>query len=164
MKIVLLVITFVCITLIGLMINNYYKKRKNFFCDICEFCDSLKVSISYSQNKLNEIICDFKKTCSKEFCDFLASYQKFLLSENSKEDLQGCKELKILSEKERQDVFNFFCKLGSLGVDEEVEKIVLNKNLFSKTKERCDEQQRKLSPLYIKLFVVLALLVLIIFL
>ncbi len=164
MKIMLLLITFVCIVLIGIMINNYYKKRKNFFCDMCAFFDCLKVSISYSQNKLNEIICDFKKTCGKEFFEFLVRYEKHLESNNEKEESKICSDLKILSEKEKQDILKFFSKLGSLGVDEEVEKIVLNKNLFLKTKERCEEQERKLSPLYIKLFVVLALGVLIIFL
>lgn len=164
MKIVLLIITFVCIVSIGFMINLYYKKRKDFFCDICSFCDSLKVTISYSQNKLNEIIFDFKKTCSKEFCEFLTNFEKFLENKCSKEQFEKCSEIKILNDKEKQDVINFFVKLGSLGVEEEVEKIVLNKNIFSKTKEKCEEQQRKLSPLYIKLFVVLALGILIIFL
>ncbi|NCB48606.1 MAG: hypothetical protein EOM55_03200 [Clostridia bacterium] len=164
MKVLLLMITFVCIVLIGLMINNYYKKRKDFFCDLCAFCDTLKVSISYSQNKLSEIIFDFKKICGKDFCNFLLNFELYLEKGCENDKSQICGELKILSEKETQDIIKFFSKLGSLGVDEEVEKIVLNKNLFLKIKEKCEEQERKLSPLYIKLFVVLALGMLIIFL
>lgn len=164
MKIVFLMITFVCIILIGVAVNNYYKKRKLFFGDLCAFCDSLKVSISYSQDKVNEIIAGFKKNCEKDFLVFLELVEKSSSTQLSKETLQNAKELRFLSQKERQDLANFFCQLGNLGVEEEVEKVELGKNLFLKTKERCDEEQKKLSPLYIKLFVVLALGVLVIFL
>lgn len=162
MKVILLLIMVVCIVLIGLMINNYYKDRRNFFVNLCNFCDTLKVNISYSQNKLNEIIFDFKRTCDKDFSNFLTKFQLTLNDNSTSLDLSST--LKILNDKEKQDVLNFFSCLGSLGVDEEIEKIVLNKNTFCKIKDKCEEQKSKLSPLYIKLFIVLALGVLIIFL
>jgi folate-binding Fe-S cluster repair protein YgfZ len=157
-------IAVVCIVLIGIMIKNYYRKRRNFFFDLCALCDHLKVNITYSQNKIDEIFCDFQKSCKNEFAEFLQSYQKFSKNEITKEQFLQSRILRILNEKEREDVTNFFFKLGNLGVDEEVEKIEIGKMVFQKIKEKCDEHERVLSPLYIKLFVVLALAVLIIFL
>lgn len=164
MKFFLLIVVVLCCILIGILIKNHYKRRYDFYNDLCSFCDDTKVMISYTQDKLEEIISKYMVRCKKDFNKFLKNYQKFLKNEISKEEFILFKDNNFLKPNEKEDISNFFLELGKMAKEEEVEKLILSKLKFEDRKKILDEENKKYSNMYLKLFVVLGFALFIIFL
>lgn len=163
MKIFLLSIIFLCCVIIGVKIFNYYSKRKEFYNQLCIFCEKSKIFISYSQEKLGNIInfknCDFKN----DFYNFLLFYEKYLNNQISLEEFKNYNELNFLSNEEKSEVLNFFSGLGNMTREEEIEKIELSNIRFLNSKNSAFDEHKKFSMLYVKLFIIIGFAFVIIF-
>ncbi len=163
MKIILIIVVFICCVFIGLKISQYYKKRKKFFNSLCSYCDNLKISISYSQEKLNNITQKFIKEQQDEFAKLLKDFEFFIQNKISENEFRNCKELYFLNKDEKEDIMCFFCSLGNMAKDEEIEKIEISTLKFQNYYKKVSDDYKKFSSLYLKLFIVIGLAVVIIF-
>ncbi len=164
MKIILLSVVFVCCILIGLGIGNYFKKRRDFYVDVCNFCDYSSTQISFALKKINEIVNDAKCNCQKEFFDYLATYEKYLTGEIDAEDYIKATKINFLTQEEKAELDGMFLSLGQMNRDEELEKIAICKKNFGVKKSVCFEKFTKYNNLYFKLFFLLGLATIVIFL
>ena len=163
MKIFLVLIIFICCVSIGLAIKQYYLRRQDFYRDLFSFCQNTKVYISYSQAKLSEIIEKNLLNCKKDFLYFLQLFHNYLAGNITKKDFISNSNLVFLDNEEREEVLNFFCQLGNMAKEEELEKIEVNMQNFERKSRKSQEENKKFSSLYVKLFLVLGLAIIIIF-
>lgn len=163
MKIFLIFIVFSCCVAIGIAIKQYYLRRQDFYRDLFSFCQNTKVYISYSQTKLSEIIEKNSLNCRKDFLQFLQLFHNYLVGGITKEAFVEITNLFFLGKEEREEILSFFCELGNMAKEEELEKIDVNMRNFEEKSKKAQEDNKKFSSLYVKLFVVLGLAVIIIF-
>lgn len=163
LKILLLLTIFVCCLLIGLGINNYYKKRKNFYCDLSNFCENCKVHISYANTKLGQIVEKMINEMGRDFGELLENFEKYTKNQIEKEEFFYRNKLNFLNPSERKDVLDFFLKLGEFDKNEELEKIESSKINFDERKTKTSSDYKKFSSFYLKLFVIIGLAIVIIF-
>lgn len=152
MKLVLIIALVGLCSAIGFGFSSGYKQRKNFFEAYVIFLQTLKTDINFSADKIIEIIkrAILSTTC-KDFTILLSNYQDVLLkrSEVTKENL--FKEVKLLTQQEKEQLFRFFTSLGKTDVFNQVEVISNEleraKTVSQKVKSDCD----KYCPLFTKL-------------
>ena len=163
MKIVLLITVFSCCLAVGIHISRYYKRRKVFYTDLCDFIDSTKLSISYSQSKLGEIVGKVKNSYNLDFKLFLSSFQKYLSGKITLDEFKMSEELNFLSVSERFEVIDLFSVLGNMAKEEEMERLEKSSKKYEQIKEKVILDNKKFSGLYLKLFIVLGIAFVIIF-
>lgn len=164
MKTILLCVVFVCCVLIGIGIGSYYKKRRDFYVDVCNFCDYSSSQISFALKKINEIVCDCKNNCQKEFFIYLATYERLLAGELTSEEFVKQTKINFLTQEEKSELDGMFLSLGQMNRDEEIEKIAICKKNFGGKKVVCNEKFTKYNNLYFKLFFLFGLAIIVIFL
>lgn len=163
MKLVLLLIVLVCCLLLGLGISKYYFVREKFYSDLCQFCKLFNLKVSFSKEKLPTIITSSKSSCSDEFNKFLTEYEGFIQSNKDNKEFRNCKCLYFLKSEEKQDIIEYFLSIGEMSATEEIEKSKAKLSFYEELKQKCSNEKNKFSTFYIKLFVILALFVFIIF-
>lgn len=106
-------ILFFCSAYVGLAVKRHYKKRRDFFKGLVEFCELLTSEIAFLKTPLKSIITTFCTDRKGEFVDFLGAYSKMLecgkTCELRQKDLNT---LKLLKATEREKVLAFFSALG----------------------------------------------------
>lgn len=163
MKALLIVVIFVCFVLIGVSIGNYYKKRRDFYVELCNFCDFVSSQLSFSLKKTSEIVSLFKKDCSTDFVQCLDNYEKFLLGILTENDFKIKNKLAFLSQEEIEEINSFLLSFGQMNLEEELEKVTFCKNKFARRKTFCLDNFQKYKLLYTKLFILLGLVFVVIF-
>ncbi len=165
MKNFLLIIVFICCVSIGVLIKNFYKKRKIFYCDLKLFCDNLINEISYNDEKLELILLKNTNLYNKDFTILLSNFHLFITNKiNAKVFNENIKNnLYFLTENERKFIFNFFYKLGGLTKEEEIYRVNNLKHEVEKIKNETFEKYKKFSNLYLKLFIILGMVIVIFF-
>lgn len=164
MKFFLIGIVFVCFVMIGINIGVYYKKRRDFYVSLYDFCVYASSEISFALRKTNEIVAMRKKVCKKEFFEYLTLYEEFLNGRISKDEFCDNKNLSFLTHEELNEIDGAFLSFGQMNIEEELEKLNYCKKNFSIKKEFCLENYKKYKALYIKLFVLLGLIMVVVFL
>ncbi len=165
MKLILIFTIFFCCVLIGILIKKYYAKRQNFFCDLQTFCENLLNDISYNNEKLNLIINKNLELFNSDINFLFCSFNNLLMGHISLQQFSKSLNQKFnyLTDKERQEVTNFFINLGSLAKEEELQKILNFIALITPMKNENTEKNKKFSSLYFKLFLFLGIIFVIIF-
>lgn len=163
MKIILLIIVFSCSLIIGILISKYFKRRQEFYLDLCSYFEITKLSISYSQSKLIEIISKNKAGFHTDFYLFLSHFEQFLLKNIETSEFKAYDKLNFLDREEREEIFNFFSSLGEMAKEEEIERLEINNKKFSDKKDKSIFEYKKFSSLYLKLFIILGITFVIIF-
>ncbi len=152
MKLVLIILLVILCGAVGFGVSNTYKQHRNFFFTYLEFLEMLKSEIGFSANKLNDILkVSIENINNKDFVTLLKNYQLVI---NGKQELKRdelFKNIKILNEKEKNDIYSFFKNLGKTDVFNQVEiingRMEVVKNYCQKLKSDCE----KYCPLYTKL-------------
>lgn len=163
MKIFLLCVVFICFVLIGFGVGNFYKKRRDFYVDLCNFCDYSSSQVSFFLKKTSDIVATFKKNCGEDFCKYLTSFEELLncdLDESAFNDV----EISFLSREEMAEVGGLFLSFGQMDREEELEKLATCKKKFATKKAVCLENYQKYRSLYVKLFFLLGLIFVVVFL
>lgn len=166
MKIFLLIIVLFCCFLIGFKIKKYFDIRKKFFEDLIFFCQNIKNKISYQNQKLGLVIADeLSFNYSKTFLVFLKVFESFVNQNINKDDLKMFFESKLpfLKEDEKEAIYNFLLKTGSLFQEEELEQISNFEKWAKSHLSIIEEFNKKFSNLYFKLFIILGAMIFIIF-
>lgn len=161
-KILLLITIFVCCILIGIGIKNYYKRRKRFYSDLVFFCENCKIYISFAHTKLEEIVNRISCEVGQDFEKLLKNYLKYMTNQMDRQVFCDSK-INFLTPKERNEIINFLLKLGEFDKQEELERIDANRLVFEAIKDKVVQDCNKFSSLYLKLFVILGLTFVIIF-
>ncbi len=161
-KIFLLCVVLVCCISIGIKISKHYAIRERFYKDLCDYFKEYKLKVSYSKQKILEII-DTSRNYGKEFSHFLMEYKRYITCEIDETLLTKCNSLYFLNVEERKEVVDMFLSLGTMSKEEEMEKSRAGEIINSEKYNKCKIEKSKFSSLYVKLFIILALFIFIIF-
>ncbi len=153
MKLLIVIIVSMCVFLLGLMFTNYYKHKLIIFSDVVKFCNLLSSSIRFNKLTIVEFIKFNNDNFSSDFVKILNDY--FI---DGKEI--NCNYLTL---KEIENITRFFKSLGKHDVKGEVENIENNKVFFNSIKTEIKNNNDRIGVLGVKLGVLGALLVFIIF-
>ena len=102
---------------------------------------------------------------SKTFLVFLKVFESFVNQNINKDDLKMFFESKLpfLKEDEKEAIYNFLLKTGSLFQEEELEQISNFEKWAKSHLSIIEEFNKKFSNLYFKLFIILGAMIFIIF-
>ena len=159
--IILFAVATLC-TYIGFGFSAYYHNRSKFFKSIELLFDKLKTEIRFSQNKLIEILKDFKphskdaKKLISNFVDCL-NYDKPLTNKNLFLDIR------ILNEDEKNVLAIFFKSLGKFDALNQTNQIDGHQTQISQLFKKADEETKKFAPLCTKLGIICGLVIVLIF-
>ena len=93
----------------------------------------------------------------------MITYLEYLKCSIIENDLRNTNLLHFLDEEEKTMVLDYFLSLGSMTIDEEMEKQSTFKVRFAEIENKCEQIMKKFSPLYLKLFVCFSFFVVILF-
>lgn len=163
-KVVLIFILVLSCISIGILISNYFKKRKQFFNELTNLLGLISDHIKYGNEKISQIV----KKCSKsnyEFTIFLERYLAYIENKISKDEFFNHiqKTLYFLSEQEVKLIYEIFESLGDFDENGELNKLELSKKKVEDMLKTSTNDKNKFSPFFIKLSVLLGLFLFIIF-
>ena len=139
MKYVILIVIVVICAYIGYGLSLYYSNRLKFFRTLMFLFEKINLEINFSQAKL---ISNFVRCLEN-------------LNEVTKEEL--FKDLKILSEEEKNMIFIFFLSLGKFDVINQTKQLEGQKEEINKFYKNAEQEAKKFGPLYLKLGIIIGL-------
>lgn len=159
MTIILILVILFCFTLLGYKIASFYINRKKFFSSLELLMSSIELDITFSHDKLKNIIeRNSNALSSKELvnvcsnvCDNLKNHKKL--------DDEIFVNISILRKDERELLLKFF---GSLGKYDAISQSKEIKTYLAKVTEYsnvADLECKKYASLFIKLGIIIGLLV-----
>lgn len=161
-KLLILIIIVILCGYIGYGISKYYLSRSKFFKSVELLFDKLKTEISFSQNKLVEILSSYQppspeaKKLIKNFVDCL-NYDKAIEKENL---FNG---IKILHEEEKAFLEIFFKSLGKFDAFNQTSQLENQRLELSDFYKKAEEESKKFAPLYLKLGIIAGLVLALLF-
>ena len=161
LKTMLLVLVVVGAIFVGLSINNYYVKRKNFFNELNKFLEYLKMQIQFQKSKLRQVVSEYKKqSLDSNFTDFLSAFEKYLscLGEGCTFDF----DVNFLKPEEKVTLLRLFTSIGRFHSAGEYSNIT---NAIGEVRAFYDsalEKQRKFGLVSVKLSIACGLLIVLI--
>ncbi|MBE5746505.1 MAG: hypothetical protein E7359_04410 [Clostridiales bacterium] len=166
MKLFLIFTILICCIFIGIVIKNYLLKREKFFTNLLIFLENILNNILFNNEKLVNILNNINDNLlNNDFKDFIDTYIKNLENKITNKEFESLFKNKFyyLDDFEKNRILQFFNALGSQTKEEEIKKI----NIFIKEilnlKNESKNKNKKYSNLYLKLFIALGLLFVIIF-
>ena len=158
MKIFLLILIVMLIMIIANGVAKQYKERHNLYANILNFLNNYELNISFKKEKILDVVQRFE--CNNESKKIIGIYENYL---TQKTDI-NFESITILQEDERKFLENIFKNLGTGDVDSE--KLQLNE-IKSQLKAKVEETAKirdKFCPLIIKLSLLFAIALVILFL
>ena len=153
-KLVICVIIVGLCALIGYGISISYTQRKKFFFELSNFLNSIKVDIQFSSKKLDLIITNSLNIyMQKDFVRILKNYQK-TLTVGRIEKGSIFDQINILTDQEKETIFQFLLKLGKTNSDSQIESINKTHSVCMGYYEYAKDESKKYGSLYIKLGVI----------
>lgn len=149
MKIILILVLVCLCSYVGFGFGKYYKKRKVFFQEFVLLLESLNLDISFSREKIHVILTQ-KNFKSSSLNKLIENYVNLLQKEGFDEK-ELFENVKILKEDEMNLIYNFFKMLGRFNVDLQTKQIQEHKQKILIVSKQCDEEEKKYSPLFLKL-------------
>lgn len=147
---------------VGFGVARYYTNRSKFFKSLELLFDKLKSEISFSQNKLIEIVSSYSCPSAdankliQNFVDCL-SFDKPITQNNL-----FC-GVKILNEEEKAFLEIFFKTLGKFDAFNQTSQLENQKLELFNFYKKADEEAKKYAPLFSKLGVIVGLVVALLF-
>lgn len=145
-------------------ILNYYKKRENFFANLMDFCSRLSNEISFLKTNLPSIVSN-AESYKSEFQIVLTEFKSMLergdINENNFKQI--LKRVQILKEEEQDSITAFFTSLGKTSLQEQLNCIAHYKVRFSELFNTSRQENSKFGGVSLKLGIILAIAVCIVF-
>ena len=141
--------------ILGILLSQNYKKRYLVYQEVEDFLRQYKLAISFSQTKIKDVVINFIRSQDKILFPF-NDYINYLAKSNEMTNFKLNLETK-LSINEIQELELIFNGLGSLGMDEEMEK---TQSLIDRIHLKSEEKMlefKKYANLYIKLGLIFGL-------
>lgn len=163
-KFLLIIILCCLIIFIAYKIFIYYKSRHYFFENCCDFCANLQTKISYLKQDILGVINE-KNNYHTDFNKLLNAYKKALenlstFDESLKKDIE---KLAILKLDEKDKIFSFFAILGKSSEQDQIQQIQNFQQQFMQKKDETKDENVKYGGLSVKLGLLLAFGVFVIF-
>lgn len=163
-KIILIITLCSLVLFIAYKILVYYKSRKYFYENCCDFCTNLQTQISYLKKDILGVINE-NNNYEKDFNKLLESYKKCLnnlsnFDENLKKDID---KLSILKQNEKDKIFTFLSVLGKSSEQEQITQILNFKQTFFQNFEQAKIENAKYGVLSMKMGILITLTILVIF-
>ena len=164
MKIFLIVGLFLICFGIGFFISNKYKKRLNFFKALVMICQKLNVEISFSRERLKNLVSSFDQKTKDALCGMMDNYLSFIDKETSLEQDSLFKNINFLKEDEKNIVFLFFKSLGRSDVDSQSKELSNFEKRFDELVSSSSEDNKKYGKMSFKLGIMAGLMLVVILL
>lgn len=158
MKIFLMICIVGICSFIGYGISINYTERKLFFCEFVNFINNLKNEIGFSMLKLPEIILKLSnQTKNKHLNKMLTNYLSCLKEKQEIEEELLFNDINILKQQEKDSIFNFFYRLGKVGLVHQVDALNSSIKIFEEYYYQAKNEAGKYCPLYTKLGILIGL-------
>ena len=157
MKYFLIIILIACSTYIGWGFSKYYVNRKNFFKEFVLLLDKLKLDISFSKDKITDIISGYD-TKNKQIKTLLNNFLIILETGNFEDDLLF-KNINILKDDEKNNILLFFKSLGRFDMDNQTKQIEAFKQEFTVFEKNATSKNDKFGSLFVKLGFIVGILI-----
>ena len=156
MKWILILILIVVIMIIACAISEQIKEKYNFYLNLKVFLQKFKLNVSFRREKVIDFLNNIP--AKRQFTIFIKQYKNFI-----KTNEFSLQEIKILEEDEKRELENIVKAIGGLDVKNEIEQ--LDSFLIDvETKlNKAQQDKLKLCPMIIKLSLLFAMGVAILF-
>ena len=163
MKYVLL-ITLSCTSIFaGYFYSKKYRKRSKFFQSLVSLCQKFDVEINFSKERLKNIFANIDEKQKHDLCGLIENFISFIEQENPLEKETLFKGIAFLKEDEKDIIFMFFKTLGRSDVDSQSKEAKNYLSRFESLSVSSINDNKKFGSLSIKLGIVGALFIAVLF-
>lgn len=157
MKILLILILITIVILLAKAFCQQYIDRYIFYDNMLNFVRSLDINICFQKSKLGNILQ--RQNANSYYKIFVEEYMAFI--KNDKE----CKfeRLSILTDEEKSYLLDMVSTLGRNDLENEIKQLETHKKIFEKKLDEATKIKNAKVPMIMKLSVMLALLLAILF-
>ena len=159
MTIILVIIIIFCFGLIGYKLSTFYINRKKFFSSMQVLMSNLELDVSFSQDKLKNLIKKNSENVSSKELNVLCENVFGLLDKKQKIDYEIFNEIKILKKEEKDIIFSFFSSLGRFDASSQSKEIKMYQNKIDELYDVSNDECKKYASLFIKLGIIFGILV-----
>ncbi len=128
-------------TSIGWYIRKIMVERQAYFEDLVKFCEALKQNIGSKKDKISIFVMKYQDSYHQAFRQDI---QSFFLEHHSL-------QFEYLQEKEKKEIMDFFTRLGSLPMHEEIANITSFELVFQQMALSAKTMYEKYGNLVVKL-------------
>ena len=150
MKWILILVLIVVIMLIAISLSEQYKDKFDFYSNLKQFLDQLKINVSFKQNILNKFIEEHNG--QRQFKVFIMDYQQYL-----KTNTLDFSNLKLLEHEEKVELENIVKNIGKFDKDNEIKQLDGFLQSIDEKLQIAKENKIKMCPMIIKLSLLFAL-------
>ena len=150
MKWILILVLIVVIMLIAISLSEQYKDKFDFYSNLKQFLDQLKINVSFKQNILNKFIEEHNG--QRQFKVFIMDYQQYL-----KTNTLDFSNLKLLEHEEKVELENIVKNIGKFDKDNELKQLNGFLQSIDEKLQIAKENKTKMCPMIIKLSLLFAL-------
>lgn len=162
MKYFLIAILFGICLFVGFLVSNKYRQRSAFFKALVLVCQKLNVEISFSRERLKNLVGSFDQQTKKSLCGLADNYLAFIEQESPLDKESLFKNIKFLKEDEKDIIFLFFRSLGRSDVDSQSKELSNFEKRFESLVTSSAEENKKYGKLSFKLGIMAGLLIVIV--
>ncbi len=159
MTIILVLIIIFCFGLIGFKLSAFYINRKKFFSSLQILLSNLELDVSFSQDKLKNLIQKNNKNLTSKDLNALCQNIFNLLDKKQMIDYEIFNDIKILKKEEKDLIFSFFNSLGRLDAYSQSKEIKSYQNKINEFYNEANDECKKYASLFIKLGIIFGILV-----
>lgn len=160
-KYILMAILFIIALSIGAIISGKYRKRANFFKALVLICQKLNVEISFSRERIKNLIYGFDEKTKTQLCGLTENYLAFIDKESPLDKESLFKGINFLKEEEKDLIFLFFRSLGRSDVDSQSKELKNFETRFDEMVSSAAQENKKYGSMSMKLSLVAGLAVII---
>lgn len=161
MKLFLIVSLVLLCGYVGYGLSSYYKNRRIFFEEFISLIESVNLDINFSREKIADILKS-QKLNSKALEKIIKNF--VVLLDNRQLDKEKLFEgVKLLKDDEKCLIFSFFKSLGKFDVELQTLQLSQFKEKFSNSLQVCSSEEKKYSPMLLKLAIMVGALLGLIF-
>lgn len=163
MKFILLAIFSVISIYIGYIFARKYRVRESFFLSLIMLCQKFDVEINYSRQRLKNIFSALDEKQKKSLHGIDKNFLSFIDKESPLEKEFLFNGISFLKEDEKDVIFMFFKSLGRSDVDSQSKEIKNFQARFETISTGAINDNKKYGKLAIKLGIVAALFIVVLF-
>ncbi|MBQ8431049.1 MAG: hypothetical protein IJX26_03840 [Clostridia bacterium] len=151
MKLGLMILLVILIMVIANGISKQYRERNYLFVNLFQFLSKYELNIGFKKEKMISIVNDFKGQGDIE--EVLQTYKKYLI-DNKEINLDN---IKNLTDEERLFLNDMFVQLGNCDYQTEKNQLIIFKDYIQQKKTETEAQKNKYCPLILKLSLLFAI-------
>lgn len=156
----ILFLVFLC-GYVGYGLSSYYKNRRIFFEEFISLIENVNLDINFSREKIAQILKSQKinsRALKKTINNFIA-----VLETRELECGKLFEGVKLLKDDEKFLIFSFFRSLGKFDVELQSLQLSQFKEKFLNSLQVCSSEEKKYSPILLKLAIMVGALLGLIF-